>query len=203
MTLIEQQTLLALEVKRKQTPKATPTAEKQKETKKIVKQIDQPILEPIDHPILENKQQLESQIAIIVETLTEEGQGSIILTPEQRLQYEKQWREWRRQREEEEGRGVERKREEERKTKYDNTRLNDNEQKNIDDQEATFDFPILDISAILGEEVKMKNIPPSVLSNFYGVSTEDPDSLMLEFDILCRTYGYTYDTISFTSFLLL
>ena len=39
----------------------------------------------------------------------------------------------------------------------------------------------------------MKNIPPSVLPNFYGMSTEDPDSFMFEFDILCRTYGYTDD----------
>lgn len=40
----------------------------------------------------------------------------------------------------------------------------------------------------------MKNIPPFVLPNFYGMSTEDPDSLMFEFDILCHTYGYTNDT---------
>lgn len=119
LTLIEQQTLLAQEVKRKQTPKATLTLEKQKETRKIVKQIDQRILEPIEQPIFENKQQLESQVAIIVETMTEEGQGSTILTPEQRLQYEKQQREWRRQREEKTKREVDRKREEERKTQYD------------------------------------------------------------------------------------
>jgi len=40
----------------------------------------------------------------------------------------------------------------------------------------------------------MKNIPPSVLHNFYGMSTKDPDSFMFDFDILCRTYGYTNDT---------
>jgi len=40
----------------------------------------------------------------------------------------------------------------------------------------------------------MKNIPPSVLPNFYGMSTKDPNSFMFEFDILCRTYGYTDDT---------
>jgi len=39
----------------------------------------------------------------------------------------------------------------------------------------------------------MKNIPPSVLPNFYGMSIEDPDSFMFEFNILCITYGYTYD----------
>ena len=42
--------------------------------------------------------------------------------------------------------------------------------------------------------MKMKNIPPSVLPNFYGMSTEDPNLFMFEFDILCRTYGYTDDT---------
>jgi hypothetical protein len=39
----------------------------------------------------------------------------------------------------------------------------------------------------------MKNIPPSVLPNFFGLITEDPDSFMFEFDIVCRTYGYTSD----------
>ena len=37
----------------------------------------------------------------------------------------------------------------------------------------------------------MKKIPPSVLPNFYGMSTEDPDAFVFEFDILCRTYQYT------------
>ena len=36
----------------------------------------------------------------------------------------------------------------------------------------------------------MKNIPPSVLPNVYGMSSENPDSFMFDFDILCRTYGY-------------
>lgn len=40
----------------------------------------------------------------------------------------------------------------------------------------------------------MKNIPPFVLPNFYGMSTKDPDSFLFEFDILCRTYGYIDDT---------
>lgn len=40
----------------------------------------------------------------------------------------------------------------------------------------------------------MKNIPPSILPNFYGTSTEDPNSLIFEFDVLYRTYGYTDDT---------
>ena len=40
----------------------------------------------------------------------------------------------------------------------------------------------------------MKNIPPSILPNFYGTSTEDLDAFLFEFDVLCRTYGYTDDT---------
>ena len=40
----------------------------------------------------------------------------------------------------------------------------------------------------------MKNIPPSILPNFYGMTSKDPDSFLFEFDILCRTYGYTDDT---------
>eukprot|EP00253_Pinus_taeda_P020736 PITA_20736 len=39
----------------------------------------------------------------------------------------------------------------------------------------------------------MKKIPPSVLPNFYGMASEDPDSFLFEFDIVCRTYGYTDD----------
>ena len=40
----------------------------------------------------------------------------------------------------------------------------------------------------------MKNIPPSILPNFYGMNSEDPESFLFLFDILCRTYGYTDDT---------
>jgi hypothetical protein len=31
----------------------------------------------------------------------------------------------------------------------------------------------------------MKNIPPSILPNFYGMPSEDPDAFLFEFDILC------------------
>lgn len=89
------------------------------------------------------------------------------------------------------------KREEDLKIEFDNTRSQDEE----NDEEATFGFPIVDTTTILGEEVKMKNIPHSVLPNFYGMSTKDPDSFMFEFDILCRTYGYTDDTHKLRIFL--
>lgn len=141
-------------------------------TRKIVKEIDQPILKPIDRPIFEKKQEVESQITIeIIGTMTKEGQGSTILTPEQRLQYEKKQKEWKRQIEEEARREAEKKREEEIKTQYDNKILHDNKQQNNDDQEATFGFIILDTRGILGKEVKMNNIPLYVLPNFHGMST--------------------------------
>ena len=61
-------------------------------------------------------------------------------------------------------------------------------------EELTFGFPIYDIPATFGREIKMKNIPPSILPNFYGTSTEDPNSFLFEFDVLCQTYGYIDDT---------
>ena len=39
----------------------------------------------------------------------------------------------------------------------------------------------------------MKNIPASSLPTFYGKSTEDPDTFLFEFDILCRSYNYLQD----------
>ena len=40
-------------------------------------------------------------------------------------------------------------------------------------------------------ETKMKNISPSTLPHFHGLTSEDPDTLMFEFSIVCRTYDYT------------
>jgi hypothetical protein len=37
----------------------------------------------------------------------------------------------------------------------------------------------------------MKNIPLSALPNFHGLSTQDLDEFLFEFDILCRSYDYT------------
>ena len=83
-------------------------------------------------------------------------------------------------------------REAERKEKEDEDRGSNNEEEK--DEELTFGFPIYDIPTTFGREVKMKNIPPSILPNFYGTSTEDLDVVLFEFDVLCRTYGYTDDT---------
>ena len=50
---------------------------------------------------------------------------------------------------------------------------------------STLGFPISDLPA-----GTMKNIPLSALPNFHGLSTEDPDEFLFEFDILCRSYDY-------------
>ena len=47
--------------------------------------------------------------------------------------------------------------------------------------ETTFGFPILDLI----QNVNMKNIPLSPLHVFHGKSTEDPDTFLFEFNILC------------------
>jgi hypothetical protein len=53
---------------------------------------------------------------------------------------------------------------------------------------STLLFPIGDFP--LGT-APMKNIPISALPNFHGLSSEDPDEFLFEFDILCRSYDYT------------
>ena len=91
---------------------------------------------------------------------------------------------------------AENKRREDKRNGREEDRINERveDRGNEEEQETTFRFPILDTSSILGEEVKMKNIPPSILPNFYGITSEYPHSFLFEFDILCRTYGYTDDT---------
>jgi len=60
-------------------------------------------------------------------------------------------------------------------------------------EESTFKFPIHDRGEYMDEKIKMKNILPSLLPNFYGMASEDPNSLLFKFGIVCRTYGYTDD----------
>jgi hypothetical protein len=52
---------------------------------------------------------------------------------------------------------------------------------------STLGFPIGDLSRGVAP---MKNIPLSSLPNFHGLSSEDPDEFLFEFDILCRSYDY-------------
>ena len=49
-----------------------------------------------------------------------------------------------------------------------------------DHEESIFGFPILDTT----QNVAMKNIPPSILPNFHGISAKDPDAFLTEFEIL-------------------
>ena len=52
-----------------------------------------------------------------------------------------------------------------------------------------FGFPIL----YLRPNVNMKNIPPLVLPYFHWLVTKDPNLLLFEFNILCRSYNYFND----------
>ena len=50
--------------------------------------------------------------------------------------------------------------------------------------------------SIVDEETNAtkKNISPSVLANFYGLKSEDPETFLFEFEVLCRTYDYLEDS---------
>lgn len=50
-----------------------------------------------------------------------------------------------------------------------------------------FGFPIQETDV----NVRMKNIPPSVLPNFKGMRLEDPKTFLFEFEIIFRSYGYS------------
>lgn len=52
---------------------------------------------------------------------------------------------------------------------------------------STLEFPIGELPR---GATPMKNIPLSALPNFHGLSSEDPDEFLFEFDILCRSYYY-------------
>jgi len=41
--------------------------------------------------------------------------------------------------------------------------------------------------------MKMKNISPSALPHFHGLTTEDPDTFLFEFFVLFQTYDYAED----------
>ena len=57
---------------------------------------------------------------------------------------------------------------------------------NQERDESTFGFPILDTA----RDIVMKNIPPSILPQFHDIPTDDPNSFLFEFEILCRSYNY-------------
>ncbi len=59
-----------------------------------------------------------------------------------------------------------------------------------DVEEDPLRFPIQDIDG----SVHMKNIPPSFLPKFHGLRSEDLETFLFEFEILCRAYGYLLNT---------
>jgi hypothetical protein len=52
---------------------------------------------------------------------------------------------------------------------------------NGNDKVSTFEFPIGDIPG----QALMKNIPLSTLPNFHGLESEDPNTFLFEFNVLC------------------
>ena len=50
-------------------------------------------------------------------------------------------------------------------------------------------FPIRETNG----DTKTKNISPSSLPYFHGMTTEDPDTFLFEFAVICRTYDYVED----------
>jgi len=62
-------------------------------------------------------------------------------------------------------------------------------EKQVNEEQSTFRFPIMDPDT----QVQMKNISPSALPHFYGKVHEDPNSFLFDFDILCRSYDYSFD----------
>jgi hypothetical protein len=72
---------------------------------------------------------------------------------------------------------------------YQENPQNNEDQVNNENTISTLVFPISDVPT--RGMAPMKNIPLSALPNFHGLSTEDPDEFLFEFDILCRSYDYT------------
>jgi len=64
---------------------------------------------------------------------------------------------------------------------------NQNDQRNRERIEGA--FPIRETNA----DNKMKNVSPSSQPHFHGLTTEDPDTFLFEFDFICQTYDYTDD----------
>ena len=59
----------------------------------------------------------------------------------------------------------------------------------LDSEEEEYTFPIRESY----EEDKMKNTNPLVLPLFYWIPTEDRDTFLFEFEVLCHTYEYKTD----------
>ena len=58
-------------------------------------------------------------------------------------------------------------------------------------------FPIYDEDVATTK----KNISPSILPNFHGLRSEDPETFLFEFEVLCRSYDYFLDSQNLKLFL--
>lgn len=56
-------------------------------------------------------------------------------------------------------------------------------------QNSTFQYPIVDTVV----NAPMKAIPLQNIPTFHGLTSEDPDAFLFEFNVLCRGYDYTAD----------
>ena len=54
---------------------------------------------------------------------------------------------------------------------------------------SSIEFPIGEIRGV----APMNPIPMTTLPNFHGISSEYPDTFLVEFDIVCRGYDYVAD----------
>ena len=55
--------------------------------------------------------------------------------------------------------------------------------------QPTFPFPLQSLVT----NANLKNIPPIALAKFYGLATEDSDTFLFEFEILCHSFDYNID----------
>ena len=54
---------------------------------------------------------------------------------------------------------------------------------------STLQYPIVDTSF----NTPMKSIPLQNIPTFHGLTSEDPNAFLFEFDVLCRGYDYITD----------
>ena len=64
-----------------------------------------------------------------------------------------------------------------------------NNQNQNERQTSTLQYPIVDHAT----NAPMKSINLHHIPTFHGLTTEDPDAFLFEFDVLCRGYDYTTD----------
>ena len=65
----------------------------------------------------------------------------------------------------------------------------ENNQNHNQRKTSKLDYPIIDHDA----NAPMKSIPSQNIPTFHGLTSEDPDAFLFEFDVLCRGYDYTTD----------